>query len=243
MKETNLPTPFPDYKPQTHQKNPVTLPQPKHSCCQAEKAMPSEAFTELSGRNKAQHCTPGSALHTWLSTRLTATPQSTTVTTHIPRLWGLLGQLPWPLQDSCANGTGQDFCYSSLLHTGQKTHLLGSALILNTDYGCKGSSSSCRAPQWDHKSSIPPGPAFLWLSPSCTGNWIPSGPRGNSYSDFQLNPTQTHKEIQQDTGLSSQGQSRAPGDGGQGTWVPSVTSWLPSTLKTPLSPYLQTGVI
>lgn len=85
---------------------------------------------------------------------------------------------PW------ANVTGEDFCYSSLVHTGQKIHLLGFALDLNTDCGWKARSSSSRALHWDHSSNIPPGTAFLWQSSNWTGNCIPSEPRGNSYSDF-----------------------------------------------------------
>lgn len=206
-------------KPQSHQ--------PEHSHCQADKPMPSEAFPELSGRNKAQHCTPGPVQGSQQHPR-PQQPQHT-FPALTPKLWGLQ-QLPWSPQHRLCKCHWTAFLL--LIISWHRSENPCAWLCSRPEYRLwlKGSSSSSRAPHWDHKSHIPPGTAFLWLCPNWTGHWIPNEPWVSSYSDLQqqLNPSETHQEIQQDTGPSSQGQSRAVGDGGQGTWVPSVTSWLPT---------------
>lgn len=164
-------------------KNPqVTLPP---TLTQPQSGRETNGFRGLlqscQSRNKAQH------LHTWFNARAhrnNPRPQQFQHTFLVltPELWGLQ-QLPWSPSTPCTNVTGEEFCYS-LVHTGQKIHLLGFALDLNTDCGWKDRSSSSRALHWDHSSNIPPGTAFLWQSSNWTGNCTASEPRGNSYSDF-----------------------------------------------------------
>lgn len=99
MKETNVPTSFADYKNQTHQKTPKSLcHQLKHSHCQEEKPMASEAFHRaVRAGTRLSICTPGSMQ----GLRNNPRPQQFQHTLPVltPKLWGLQ-QLPWSPQHS-----------------------------------------------------------------------------------------------------------------------------------------------
>lgn len=170
--------------------------------------------------------------------------QTTTVPTHIPcshsQALGIAAAAL--ITPASPVQTWQDFCYSSLVHTGQKIHLLGFALDLNTDFGWKGRSSSSRAPHWDHSSNTPPGTAFLWHAPTGLQTVFPGSPKGTPtqiFSSSWIHQKHTRRSSRT-LGSAATGQSRGAGDGGQGTWVPSVTSWLQTqALTQPLAPEIR----
>lgn len=158
-------------KPKHIKKTPKSLcHQPKHSHCQKRKQSLQRPFTEQSGSASA---------HLLQCKGSQNNPDPKSPNTHslfsLPSS-GIAGvALITPVQMWLGR-----ICYPSLAHTGQKIHLLGFALNLDTDYGWEGSSCSSRAPHWDHSSNIPPGTAFLWQSSSWTGNCNPSEPEGTT---------------------------------------------------------------
>lgn len=100
MKETNLPTSLPDYKTQTHQKNPqVTLPPTQTQSLSEEKAKPPEAFYRAV---RLSICTPASVQGLTEQPRPQESQHTFPVLT--PKLWDCRSCSDHP----CANVTGQD---------------------------------------------------------------------------------------------------------------------------------------